>query len=105
MHINQIDRSDDLNINLHLSQKRLGIVKRLACIVNDHSTRFLKMSNFSENLKKHKFSLISETVLDIGKRTKILGSHTSHTFGITYITAPNFESLKKTALHTYLRNG
>ena len=47
----------------------------ITCIVNDHSTTYLKiskMSKFSENLKKHNFALISETVRDGAKQTKNL---------------------------------
>ena len=41
-------------------------------IVNDHSKTFLNISKvFFKNLKKHKFALISETVRDRAKRTKI----------------------------------
>ena len=50
------------------------------CIVNDHNTTFLKISKkskfhkFSQNLKKHKFALISETVIDRGKRSELLNA-------------------------------
>ena len=48
---------------------------------------FLTFQKFWKILKKHKFALISETVSDRAKRTKILGSH-----GLSMLTANIFIS-------------